>query len=76
MLAAKDPTPAFVLLCNSQQVGAMDGSLGCIAFFKIFEPHRGVKHSEIFLELLEQEAKSQGLKRIELGIHACFEIED
>lgn len=60
-----DCTPSHVLLCENQQVGAMDGPLGLIVTFKIFDPYQGVRHSEIFLELLEQMARSKGLKRIE-----------
>ena len=56
-----------MLLCDNQQVGAMIGNAGYIAFLEVFKLYRGVKHSEIFLELLEQEARSQGVKRIEMG---------
>ena len=61
----KIPTPSYVLICNNQQVGAMDGSVGLIAALVVFEPYRGVKHSEIFLELIERVAKTKGVKRIE-----------
>ena len=66
-MAAKDATPSYVLICDSEQVGAMMGNLGLIAFLEIFEPYRGVKHSEIFMELLEQEARSQGVKQIKMA---------
>jgi N-acetylglutamate synthase-like GNAT family acetyltransferase len=65
MLAGKDTTPLYVLLCDNQQVGAVDAKhLGGIAFLKIFEEYQGVRHSEILLELLEKEARQLGIKRI------------
>ena len=66
-VANKGKPPTYVLLCDNQQVGAMIGAADHIAFLEIFEPHREVKHSEVFLELLEQEARSQGVKRITMG---------
>ena len=56
--------PDFVLFCEKQQVGAMEGSLDSINTFKIFEEFRDKKHSIIFLELLEEKAKKAGLKQI------------
>ena len=56
--------PDFVLFCEEQQVGAMEGSLDFINTFKIFEEFRDKKHSIIFLELLEDKAKKAGLKQI------------
>ena len=65
MLAAKDATTLYVLLCDDQQVGAVDANhLGGIAFLKIFEEYQGVRHSEIFLELIEEEARQAGVKSI------------
>jgi len=58
--------PYYVLLCDGRQVGAMDSlDISFIAFFKIFKANRGVKHSEIFLEMLEEEAKRQGRQSME-----------
>ena len=56
--------PDFVLFCEEQQVGAMEGSLDFINTFKIFEEFRDKKHSIIFLELLEEKAKKAGVKQI------------
>lgn len=66
-VAGKVRTPSYVLLCDNQQVGAMVGNAGLIVFLEVFEPYRGVKHSAIFLELLEREARSQGISRIEMA---------
>lgn len=60
-----ESTPSYVLMCENEQVGAVDGSLGIVAGLTIFDPYRGMKHSEIFLELLEQEARNKGVGRIE-----------
>jgi N-acetylglutamate synthase-like GNAT family acetyltransferase len=67
IMVDKDTTPFYVLVCNGVQVGAMDGAVGIIAFLAIFEPHQGVKHSEIFLEFIEADARSKGIKRISMG---------
>ena len=56
--------PDFVLFCEKQQVGAMEGSLDVINTFKIFEEFRDKKHSSIFLELLEDKAKKAKVKQI------------
>lgn len=45
----------------------MIGGTDHIVFLEIFLSYRGVKHSEIFLELLEDKARSQGVKRITMG---------
>lgn len=63
--ARKGP-PSYVLMCDNQQVGAMMGRAGLIFLFEIFEPFRELKHSEIFLELLEAEARREGKKRIKM----------
>ena len=55
---------AYVLLCDGIQVGGMEGSLGMIINFEIFKEYRGVKHSEIFLELIIELAKQKGIKQI------------
>lgn len=52
-----DIAVSFVLMCDDQQVGAMDGSLNYIVTMRIFDGFQGVNHSEIFLELIEQEAR-------------------
>jgi len=65
MLAAKDQMPSYVLICDNQQVGAVDGNNLCDIFLlKIFEEYQGVRHSEIFLELLEEEARRLGSRNI------------
>ncbi len=53
--------PDFVLLCEKQQVGAMEGPLGFINTFIIFEKFRDKKHSIIFLEVLENKTKKAWL---------------
>lgn len=67
MISKNGTPPSYVLLCNGQQVGAMNGSADQIVFLEIFPSYQGVKHSEIFLELLENVARSQGVKCITMG---------
>ena len=62
--ALKDIPASYVLLCNGMQVGAMNGSLKMIVTFEIFPEYRGVKHSEIFLEMIIAIAKKRGIKEI------------
>lgn len=51
---------SYVLLCNGRQVGATDGPVNKLIMMRIIDEFQGVKHSEIFLELLEIQAKQQG----------------
>lgn len=65
MVVGKVPMPCYVLICDNKQVGAMEGPVGLIAALIIFPEYRGVEHSEIFLELIEQVARTKGVRRIE-----------
>ncbi|TKJ26698.1 MAG: hypothetical protein CEE41_01700 [Hadesarchaea archaeon B3_Hades] len=58
-----DP-PDYVLLYEGQQIGAMHGSLSSISQIEIFESHTKKGHGAKFVELIEQESKRQGIKKI------------
>jgi hypothetical protein len=60
----KDVPPNYVLLYEGQQIGAMYISLSSIVQIEIFEPHTEKGHGTKFVEMIEEEAKRQGIKEI------------